>query len=90
MLRWLLAAAASAMIALPPALAAEPTTDQAAPTWVADRVKEWQPRHEERRFDQIGWAPSLREALKLAKEHNRPVFLFTYDGAECGIETHRC
>jgi hypothetical protein len=47
---------------------------------VAQRVKDWQPRPEERRFDDIGWAASIREALKLAKEHDRPVFLFSHDG----------
>jgi hypothetical protein len=29
---------------------------------------------------QVGWATSLLEAEKLAKQHNRPVFLFTHDG----------
>lgn len=57
---------------------------------VKARVERWQPRPEERRFDQIGWAPSLLDAQRLARQHNRPVFLFTYDGATCGIENHRC
>lgn len=48
--------------------------------FVARMVKEWQPRPEERRFDDIGWAPSIRAALKLARAHDRPVFLFTHDG----------
>jgi hypothetical protein len=48
--------------------------------WVDQRVKEWQPTAEEKRFDEIGWAKDIRAAEKLAKENNRPVFLFTHDG----------
>jgi hypothetical protein len=47
---------------------------------VQNRVAELQPRAEEKRFDEIGWAKDIREALRLAKQHNRPVFLFTHDG----------
>jgi hypothetical protein len=47
---------------------------------VRQRVAELQPRTEEKRFDEIGWAKDIREALRLAKQHNRPVFLFTHDG----------
>ncbi|MCI0642590.1 MAG: hypothetical protein L0Y72_02760 [Gemmataceae bacterium] len=44
------------------------------------RVALWRPTAEERRFDDIGWAPDLCTALKAAKTHKRPVFLFTHDG----------
>ncbi len=44
------------------------------------RVAAWQPTAEEKRFDQIGWCTSLLEAEKLAREHQRPIFLFTHDG----------
>jgi hypothetical protein len=44
------------------------------------RVANWQPTAEEKRFDQIGWCTSLLEAEKLAREHQRPIFLFTHDG----------
>jgi hypothetical protein len=47
---------------------------------VRARVEEWQPKASEKVFDQIGWAEDIREALKLAKEHGRPLFLFTHDG----------
>jgi len=47
---------------------------------VEARVRQWQPTAEERRFDEIGWASGLRDAIKLAKRHGRPVFLFTHDG----------
>jgi hypothetical protein len=48
--------------------------------WVDKRVQDWQPTDAERRFDEIGWVKDIREALRLANEHNRPVFLFTHDG----------
>ena len=47
---------------------------------VERRVRQWQPTAEERRFDEIGWASGLRDAIKLAGRHRRPVFLFTHDG----------
>lgn len=43
-------------------------------------VAEWQPAPSERKFDRIGWLTEIRGALSLAKEHRRPVFLFTHDG----------
>ncbi|MBI3462284.1 MAG: hypothetical protein HY000_04380 [Planctomycetes bacterium] len=55
-----------------------PDGDVAA--WVHKRVEAWQPTADERRFDQIGWVKDVREALRLAREHDRPVFLFTHDG----------
>jgi hypothetical protein len=56
--------------------------------WVDRRVRDWEPAADERRFDEIGWARDIRDALRLAKAHGRPVFLFTYDGA--GMATFRC
>ncbi len=53
--------------------------DDPAP-WVSKRVQLWQPAPEERRFDEIGWASDILEARRLAKEHKRPIFLFTHDG----------
>jgi hypothetical protein len=48
--------------------------------WVTMRVRDWQPTAAERRFDNIGWAKDILEARRLAKEHHRPIFLFTHDG----------
>jgi len=48
--------------------------------WVEQRVRELQPTAKEKRFDEIGWAEDIRDALGLAKIHQRPVFLFTHDG----------
>ncbi len=49
-------------------------------SWVEQRIEELQPTAKEKRFDEIGWASDIRSAEKLAKENNRPVFLFTHDG----------
>ncbi len=49
-------------------------------SWVEQRVRDWQPTAEERRFDEIGWATDIREAIRLARRLGRPVFLFTHDG----------
>ena len=48
--------------------------------WVDRRVQAWQPTAAERRFDEIAWVKDIREAERLAKQHQRPVFLFTHDG----------
>ena len=55
--------------------------------WVEERVRELQPTPKEKRFDEIGWAKDIRTAKRLAKENNRPVFLFTHDGR---INIGRC
>ena len=67
-------------IAAAPAASFEPPTVGDLKKQVDDRVAEWWPTPEEKRFDEIGWAPDLRTARKLAAEHQRPVFLFTMDG----------
>jgi len=57
--------------------AAEPAADFAA---IDRRAQALQPTAEVRRMDEIGWARDIRHALALARESNRPVFLFTHDG----------
>jgi hypothetical protein len=60
---------------------------------VDKRVQAWQPTHEERLLDDIAWAKDLRDALRLAKDNGRPVFLFTYSGCaerEHAIALQRC
>ena len=57
------------------------------PAWVDGRINEIRPTAEERKFDTIAWVPSIREALRLAKESNRPLMMFTYDGQ---MQTGRC
>ena len=55
--------------------------------WVDARVRALQPTGAEKRFDEIGWARDIRDAERLAKQHHRPVFLFTHLGR---INTGRC
>jgi len=55
-------------------------TDHEVAAWVRQRVQDWQPAAADRPFDEIGWAKDIREADRLAREHDRPVFLFTHDG----------
>ncbi len=49
-------------------------------TWVQKRVQEAQPTRSERKLDLVGWAKDILDAERLAKIHNRPIFLFTHDG----------
>lgn len=74
-----------------PAAAADPISPPVAdadlPSWVDHRIHDWQPKPEEKVFDEIGWAKDIRDALRLAKENERPVFLFTHDGR---MATGRC
>ena len=55
--------------------------------WVDRRVRQLQPTGNERRIDEIGWAKTILEAERLAREYKRPIFLFTYNG---NIDTGRC
>jgi hypothetical protein len=61
---------------------------QRSAAWVDKRIEEWQPTKAERAFDEIGWAKDLGEARRLAEQHGRPIFLFTYDGAD--LACYRC
>ena len=54
---------------------------------IQKKVREIQPTREEKRFDEIGWAPSIVAARALSQKLNRPLFLFTYNG---NIDTGRC
>ena len=60
--------------------AASPSTSTRDDAWIDQRVQQLQPQAKEKRFDEIGWARDIRAAIKLAGEHQRPVFLFTHDG----------
>ena len=62
-------------------------TDADLAAWVDQRIEGWRIKPAERPFDAIGWARNIREAEKLAKEHGRPVFLFTLDGR---MDVGRC
>jgi hypothetical protein len=58
----------------------EPVADKDLVSWVDAKVKERQPAEADRRFDAVGWSRTVLDAQRLAKEHQRPVFLFTHDG----------
>jgi hypothetical protein len=62
-------------------------SEQTTAEFVDQRIREWRPKPSERRFDEIGWAQDIRAAMRLAKAHHRPVFLFTMDGR---INIGRC
>ncbi len=47
---------------------------------IDEKVREWQPRPEERRFDEIGWAKSLADALPLARASGRAIFVVAHVG----------
>jgi hypothetical protein len=68
-------------------------SDDALIAKVDQRVQAWQPTAAERRLDDIAWAKDLRDALRLAKDNRRPVFLFTYSGCaerEHALALQRC
>lgn len=65
---------------LTPAPAKSEADEEKFIAWVQKRVQEAQPTRTERKFDQVGWAKDILDAERLAKIHNRPVFLFTHDG----------
>lgn len=69
---------AAAAVVAATAMATFAGADEAG--WIEDRVRQWQPTEREKRWEAIGWAGSIGEALRLAREHRRPVFLFTLDG----------
>jgi len=62
------------------ALAAGAAVAREPENWVDQRVHQWQPTEKEKRWETIGWAKDIRDAIRLAREHRRPVFLFTLDG----------
>ena len=63
-------------------LGKEPAADDSGlPARVDKLVQAWQPIAGERRLDDIGWAKDIRDALSLARSHDRPIFLFTYSGS---------
>jgi len=73
--------------------AALPPAEDEVTARVDRRVRAWQPTRDERRLDDVGWAKDIRDALRLAREHNRPVFLFTYSGSaerEHAMALQRC
>lgn len=69
------------------AWAKDAISDSKVVRWVEKAVAERQPTAEDNRFHEIAWVTDLRTAIKLGKEHNRPIFFFAGDGR---INTGRC
>jgi hypothetical protein len=96
MTAWVLAAGLGGAVALLPGVQAQDRTGNGNAALLAridKRVQAWQPTAEERRLDDVAWASDLRDALRLARDHGRPVFLFTYSGCaqrENAIALQRC
>jgi hypothetical protein len=55
--------------------------------YVRKRVHDNTPTKAERKFDQIAWADGLAAAMRLGKQHGRPILVFVYDG---NLSTARC
>jgi hypothetical protein len=73
--------------------AAATVADEDVVALIQRRVRDWQPTRDERLLDQVGWASDLVEAKRLAKEHGRPLFVFTYSGSTTranAIALQRC
>lgn len=78
-MKYRLATAASTAILALVGTGANPAADRSIAR-IDERITALQPTADERRIDRIGWARDIRTALRLAREHGRPVFLFTMDG----------
>ena len=74
-------------LALPGCATGGGVSDGGVVRWVDKTVAERQPTADDKRFDEIGWVTDIRTAVRLGKEHNRPIFLYTGDGR---INTGRC
>lgn len=78
----------SGEVCLAPKVAVPRPSDPAQwPAWVDRRIDDLQPLPQERKFDRVGWSRTILDAEKLARDHCRPIFLFTHDGR---INTGRC
>lgn len=58
-----------------------PTSRAHPDTWVDERVDRWRVRGGETAFDKVGFASNLRQALMLARQHRKLVFLLVDRGS---------
>ncbi len=82
-----------ACIAMNAAVHSADAADHEFSEMIKQRVQDWQPTKDERLLDQVGWASDLVEAQRLAKKHDRPLFVFTYSGSTTranAIALQRC
>ena len=76
-----------AIAALAACLGAAGSSSNSLILQVEQKVQDALPTKLEKRFDEIGWAPDIRSAERLARQRRRPILLFTHDGQ---INTGRC
>lgn len=67
--------------------AQSPIADSYRVKWVDRRVAQIRPKPADKGFEAVGWVSTLRQAFDLGREHQRPVFVFTYSGH---IDQGRC
>jgi hypothetical protein len=75
--------AAAAILSTAAALwSGDPPDDPRPPEFsrIDEKVRDWQPRPEERRFDEVGWTKSVADALPLARESGRGIFVVAHVG----------
>jgi len=68
------------LLAALPALAEPSKSDADVHKWLDEHIAAVQPTAAEKHFDEIGWSTQILAAEALAKQHSRPVFLFTHKG----------
>jgi hypothetical protein len=76
----LILALAALLLAALPALAEPPKSDTDVPKWLDEHIAAVLPTAAEKHFDEIGWFTHILAAEAMAKQHSRPVFLFTHKG----------
>lgn len=68
-------------------LGASPVADAFLVKWTDRRVAQIRPKPADKEFERIGWVSGLRHAFELGRDHQRPIFVFTYSGH---IDQGRC
>ena len=68
------------LLAALPVFAEPPKSDADVPKWLDEHIAPVLPTAAEKHFDEIGWSTQILVAEALAKQHHRPVFLFTHKG----------
>ena len=62
------------------ALGAAPIADSFLVKWTDRRIAQVKPKAADKGFETVGWVSGLRHAFDLGREHQRPIFVFTYSG----------
>jgi len=75
-------AASPALVGRPP-----PPAPSRSEAYIRARCRALQATPEESRWQRIGWCQDVRQGLRLARRHQRPMLLWSVDG---GGDTGRC